>query len=327
MGKTPLNQTEIAGILNISQSTVARVLNHDPNYRVAPETRSLILETARTMGYKPRRRRTGNIAFISCGEMHPGSYELFRAVASEAARVQYRVFLDQKRIMPTYKELSQTVNPLSADGVLIYGDIEEEVCVRLSKVMPTITFGALANTGSVDAVWTDEEAIMCRAVRYLTNLGHRHISMIVHSQKDQAATVRGFERGLLESGLEFSPSMIFDKELRLVSDVVAEMLCSNPRPTALVSVTSSEHPSIIYSLLSQGCRIPQDLSYFAWECPRSSSLAAFLPITGLDGYYANLSRSAVSRLLERIEDRDMPVSNLQVEVGIREGKTCTAPSG
>jgi DNA-binding LacI/PurR family transcriptional regulator len=187
MGKPPINQTEIASVLNISQSTVARVLNHDPNYRVSPETRSLILETARKMGYKPRRRRTGNIAFLSCGEMHPGSYELFRAVASEAARVQYRVFLDQKRIMPTYKEISQTVNPLSADGVLVYGDIEEEVCVRLSKVMPAVKFGASEWTDSPDSVRTDDEAIMCRIVRYLADLGLRHISMIDHSRGSMLA--------------------------------------------------------------------------------------------------------------------------------------------
>ena len=56
MAKRKIGQQDIAEALGLSRCLVTKVLNHDPVFRVAPETRELVLEKAREMGYDPRRQ-------------------------------------------------------------------------------------------------------------------------------------------------------------------------------------------------------------------------------------------------------------------------------
>ena len=45
---------QIADILGLSNATVSRVLNHDPDFSVSEETRKAIFKTAEEIGYKKR---------------------------------------------------------------------------------------------------------------------------------------------------------------------------------------------------------------------------------------------------------------------------------
>ena len=123
MNNERLNQQAIAEMLNISQSTVTKVLNHDPVYRVSEDTREQVLKMAKALGYQPRRRRTGNIAFLMANEMTLPHYEFLRSLCEEASRVQRRIYLINTGAMPSYEEVSLMANPLTADGVIVSGEL------------------------------------------------------------------------------------------------------------------------------------------------------------------------------------------------------------
>ena len=53
---------EIAQILGVSNATVSRVLNHDPEISVSEQTRSAILRTADEIGYEKK-----NNPFVGLG--------------------------------------------------------------------------------------------------------------------------------------------------------------------------------------------------------------------------------------------------------------------
>ena len=57
---------QIAQILGLSNATVSRVLNHDPNISVSEETRKAIFKTAEEIGYRKKKinPKIENVAFL-----------------------------------------------------------------------------------------------------------------------------------------------------------------------------------------------------------------------------------------------------------------------
>ena len=173
MADRKVGQQDIADALGLSRSLVTKVLSHDPMFRVAPETRELVLNKAHEMGYDPRRRTTRNIAFLVCGEVISDVYELFDAIGDEAARLGFRVFLVKKQAMPAYREVSVAINPLSVDGALVYGPMEDEVATRLSNIVPTVFFGERSLMPRADWVWGDDILMAKQLTGHVIGLGHR----------------------------------------------------------------------------------------------------------------------------------------------------------
>lgn len=69
---------QIADILGLSNATVSRVLNHDPDFSVSEETRKAIFKTAEEIGYKKRQinPKIDNIALLYWIEKDEDSEEL-----------------------------------------------------------------------------------------------------------------------------------------------------------------------------------------------------------------------------------------------------------
>ena len=257
-----VDQQFIADSLGVSRTAVTKVLNHDPLFRVSPETRERILDKAREMDYRPRRRRTMNMAFVVCERLSSSEQELHLAICEEASKLQYRVFLVKKDVMPSYRELSLSVNPLSADGAILTGFYGADVLTQLSEVLPVVAVGQCHEVANIDRVRADTQALAQALADQLIANNHEHIAVIVNSAND------------------------------------------------------------ISTLNALGCRVPQDLSYIGWTIRDTTSLLPFPVITSLDSLFQSVARTAVRRLLDRVENGYLPPEDIVVPVAIRRGETC-----
>lgn len=327
MPDTKIDQQAVADKLGISRSTVTRVLRHDPTHRIAPETKQLILHTAKQMGYRPRRRRTGNIAFVVCGEMASMQSELHMATCDEAARHDYRVFLVRMPSEPSYKQLSLYINPLAADGAVVVGNIREEVGAMLASVMPLVILDN-DKIECVDSVTVDYVELGYKLTKCLTDAGHRNIAVIAQfpHQITWAGQIEGFRRAMESAGLEADLAMVHSKYRKLYPVLLADILSRNPKPTGILALTTSDHSIILSTLLAMGISVPCDLSYVGWAYSYMSALLPFPAVTCLDGIYQSMAGTAVRRLLERTEDQDLTVLHSVVPVKLRIGETCTCAS-
>lgn len=322
MDKRRVNQQTIADMLDISRSTVTKVLNHDPVYRVSPETRELILKTARELGFNLRRRRTGNIGFVVCGEIHTAIQEMHQAVCNEADKLGYRVFLVSKPPLPSYREISLSVNPLVADGVILLGQIQSDVAVQLGDVLPTIMMYSDLPMEGVDSVTADYFLLAQRLIRKSLDCGHQRVAVIVDTEEDSHFEINGCRSAHESVGLPFDRSLVWQKRGCLYPKLIAEIIDHPAGPSALVAFTTSDHPLILSTLYALGRRVPEDMSYVGWATSHFSSLAAFPEVTCLESFHQRMAETALGRLLERIEDRSLPAENIVVDVGVREGQTC-----
>jgi LacI family transcriptional regulator, repressor for deo operon, udp, cdd, tsx, nupC, and nupG len=324
MSKHSTNQRAIAEALNVSQTTVTKVLNHDPFYRVSPQTRGLILKTASEFGYQPRRRRPGNIALVFCEGMYAAEHELSIAMHAEASRMGYRLFTANLRQSPTYRELSYVVNPLSADAAIINGNIDPDVAAKLSDIMPVLVIGESDVSGRVDRMSDHHARLGEKLTNHVLSRGHRRIAVIVHSLDTPSwkAALTGYEKALGEAGIETDMSIIGEKANRYYHELLSELLGCSPKPTALLAWTTADHLAILSTLAAMGYRVPRDLSYVGWAASSLTNLNPYPALTCLDDIFTSMSRAAVVRLLDRIEDRTLPARELFVESTIRVGETC-----
>lgn len=321
MSENRVDQQAIADKLGISRSTVTRVLGHDPVHRIAPDTRKLILKTAREMGYRPRRRRTSNIAFVVCGEMAPAQHELHLAICAEAFHNSYRIFLVGMPEYASYKQVSLYVNPLAADGAILTGSYSQELAQSLAEVMPVALLDDKLNTTDVDRVQVDYARLGYDLTRTIIKAGHKRIAAIVQFPENVAwsGPMEGFRKAHEDAGIAVDIALVKHKSrivyTKLLSDLLAE------EPTAIFAWTTSDHAIILSTLNAMGCRVPQDMSYVGWAQSYSAALFPFPTITCLDDIYPAMARTAVHRLFERMEDPLMPPESTVVPVGIRRGET------
>ena len=344
MNNERLNQQAIADMLNISQSTVTKVLNHDPTYRVSDDTRELILKTAKEVGYQPRRRRTGNIAFVMANEMTLPNYEFLRALCEEAARMQRRVYLVNTGTMPSYEEISLMANPLTADGVIISGELSVRVLSRLSEIMPTVAMEmyspadvginlSAASSGPygmpVDVVRADMSALTTMLVEHMIECGHRDIAMMAYSFSSMAGrlAIEGYRYALEQAKIKYDPSLVWERRGREYPDLIMDILGHPRKPTVIYGGTTTEHVAIISTLQALGKRVPDDISYVGWSCPKAfrSEYSALPEITGFDGFFQNIAQTAMHRIVDRIENKSMPVEDIVVSLNIQVGKSCQKP--
>jgi LacI family transcriptional regulator len=321
MSENRIDQQAIADRLGVSRSTVTRVLGHDPLHRVSPDTRKLILKTARDMGYRPRRRRTGNIAFVVCGEMAPAQHELHLATCDEAFHNSYRVFLVGMPEFASYKQLSRYVNPLAADGAILTGNFSPELAMSLANVMPVVLLSAKSQVSDVDSVNADYVSLGRSLTDMMIKAGHERIAAIVQFPEDVAwvGPMEGYRQAHEAAGLKADLSLVRHKSRAIYPDLINGLF--KAKPTALFALTTSDHAIILSTLHAMGCRVPRDLSYVGWAQSYTAALFPYPTITCLDDVYPAMARTALHRLFDRIEDPLMPTEDIVVPVGIRKGET------
>ncbi|MEN6520098.1 MAG: LacI family DNA-binding transcriptional regulator [Armatimonadota bacterium] len=324
MSKSQINQQAIADKLSISRSTVTRVLRHDPVHRISPETRELILQTAREMGYQLRRRRTGNIAFVVCGEMASRQIELHMAVCDEAAKSDCRVFFVHLPEFPSYKQISLHVNPITADGAMLIGKYNPELAQKLAAVMPVVILDDDYKLTDVDQIIVDYVALGRLLTEELIRTGHQRIAVIAQFPEDVTwrGPLEGYRQAIEAAGGEASLSMVRPKSGRLYPELLNEILNISPKPTGILALTTSDHAIILSTLMAMGVDVPGDVSYVGWAYSYVSALLPFPAITCLDDIYQSMARAAVGRLFARAEDGAIPAETITVPVSIRSGETC-----
>lgn len=324
MALTRPKQHEIAEALNIARTTVTKVLNHDPVYRVAPETREMILNAAKEMGYAPRRRRSNNIAIVVAREMLLGFNNLVLEANKEAALLNNRLFLVHTASMPSYEEIKYYVNPLCADGLLLLGDFPDQTIERFASIMPVVLIDDRPCDLPVDRVCGNFSMMAGAMADYLIECGHTRIATILDTLQSEVARdiVAGVSEALRRADVEPDPFLVWEKRLTSPQRVIQDILEHPAKPTAIIAMTIEEHLTYLSLLAAMGAKVPEDMSYVAWDNCNFRSMSHFPDMTRLAGHIDGLAKTGVRRLMQRIENRCLPVECIQAPWHMHLGGTC-----
>jgi len=310
---------DVAKLAGVGKGTVSRVLNDMPG--VSDRTASKVRQAIRELGYTPNvqaRRLARNVSDLVCfvlsnrdflHEFHSMVLKGVEGFCSEVGRdvvfALWRYTLDPPP--PTITLPRIIAGRGSVDGVVLAGANHID-CVRaVAKLgVPCVTVGnnlvGCAAVSEVDSVWYDESTGTREAVRYLADLGHRHIRFVGNTSIPWfARNYRAYSNAMIDLGLApvgVSPSQTADYT-QFAEQAGREIAESGEPTTAIMAANDVTAMALIRCLARRGVRVPEDVSVIGFDdVPRC--VESDPPLTTVHVPTEALGRECARFLLEKI---------------------------
>ncbi len=241
---------DVAKRAGVSVSTAARVLS-GTGY-AADETRRLVLDAARDLGYVPnqiarslRTRQTQTIGLL-VGDVENSFYSVIaKHVEAEAKDAGYRVVLcnsdDDPKVEREYLKL---LEGMRVDALIVTPTSKNRrhLADLMDKDIVIVQVDRRVDGLEADAVLVDNESGALVAVEHMIEAGHTRIGILTGDLDVPTASQRlaGYERTLREHGITVSSSLIksgsFHRE-HAIEDAT-DLIRARPTPTAILAANN-----------------------------------------------------------------------------------------
>jgi len=335
------NLQEIAEKAGVSTATVSRALNDRAG--VNPETRRLVLEIARELGYTPniaarslatsRTFSLGCITFKHAPQPIPSYHiQIVQGIDHEAQQHGYHVittFVDDAMMADALR--LPLVSEQRVDGLILVGPaLKASFIIQLhNSQIPLVLVDNLLKETPLDAVVCDNVDGTYRITRHLIDVHHLRKLFFFSGPADWFSSrerKQGYERALIESGL--SPQVIYmpDTTVGTGYEAMLQALKQYPDLEAVVAVNDATAVGAIRACKETGRAVPGDIAVVGFDNvvwgpihePTLTTVRMFKYETGIQ---------AARRLLDKIERGAAPGFQLRLgtELVIRE--SCGCPPG
>jgi LacI family transcriptional regulator len=330
---------DIAEAASVSVSTVSRALAS--NGLVNRRTEGRIQRIAESMGYRPNAlarslvtRSSGLVGLMLHNLVNASFQKAAQVIQSRLADSGYQLLLCVTGDSPTQEAaFLSTLFDHRVEGLLILptGENNELVERFVGAGMAVVGLIRRQAEAPYDSVLLDDVTGAYDGTRYLLQLGHRRIGVMVGRLETNSGRERleGYRRALREFGIEEDPAYIFSGPYNadFGASSCAALLSLPKRPTALFAANHEASFGVVRVLSEQGISIPGELSllcyedepWFNWQKPA---------ISVVDGGPEALANLAVELLLRRIARPQEQESGRELRIGaklvLRE--SCAAPS-
>jgi LacI family transcriptional regulator len=302
---------DVAKLAGVSTMTVSRVVN-GTGY-TSLEAQARVKRAIAELGYMPnglarqlRSRRTRTIALVVTDIGNPFFTTIARGVEDTARARGYAVMFCN-----TYESEVEEVAYVRVlierrvDGVLLVPACGAGNSVRLLQEhgMATILLDRHVPDVEADEVRADSKTGAYRAVRHLTELGHRRIAVLAGPEGVSTSTdrVAGYREALLEACPAGDCGQILFGEFNEASgySMTREILNAQPRPTAIFAANNFIAFGALRALREAGLAIPEDISVVVFDdLPPGWVLDPFLTVVSQPAY--EIGTRAADILLGRL---------------------------
>lgn len=291
---------DLAEKTGVSVGTVSRVLNNRQG--VAPDTRKIVLEAARTAKFKPRMSgRQTTVAVVS----DRVQYVTFGGYLSWLITYVVDALVTHDIAVELYTEHNiHSLGQRLVDGVLAFTwDYSTEVKIRNLRDVPVV-FINRADLPEYSSVVSNHYQSGFLATEHLLDCGHKRIAFIseghVWGDKER---IQAYQDSLAKREIEAEESLIAVSQHRPLYGLLQKLM--EQKPTAIFLAGEDialESTYILENVL--GLRIPEDISIVGMECPKVSQ---FLnpPHTAVYQPVPQLASRAMELLTRMIHGQDM----------------------
>ena len=267
---------DIAQLIGVSVMTVSKALRDVPD--VSAATKAKIKALASQMGYVPdssaqglRTKTTKLFGLVIPATTNPIYARIVFALEERAHDLGYDVVLAQTQNKPEREdECIWRLLARRVDGLFITPVYRFEAEARIyqeivARKIPTVLLGSPApfckNFVSIEI---EELIASYNATKHLLGLGHKKIAYFTGPPAAPWAHERfeGYRRALREAGLEVDDKLVFQAGSTIEDGTKAalQMLNEGCQPTAIQAVSDLVAIGCAETLLSQGIKIPEDIS-------------------------------------------------------------------
>ena len=326
---------DIAERCGVSVSTVSRVLNNHPD--VSAANRERVMAVVQELHYVPNnsardlvKPAADSVGLVVRGVGNPFFTGIIRAIERMIAEAGYTMVLHQIQSgedeLRAGAELARSKRLL---GLILLGGCfdytpEQTASLGVPFVCCTYTnsFGTLEGN-DYSSVSIDDEQAAYRAVRLLTDHGHRKIGVILESVCDHSISqlrYKGYCQALQDAGIPLDPELVEETVTYEMADGyagMARLLNRRGDLTAVFAISDAMAVAAMKALHDHGKRVPEDCSVVAIDGIDMS--AYFVPtLTTLVQPQQELGENSVRILVDMIEGR-AGNCHLQLETQVRQG--------
>lgn len=329
---------EIAQMVNVSPSTVSRVLNKHDKY-ASKEVRERIFQIAQETGYVPNTsardlqqmaaasNQKGNLACIFARSSDHYNdqffFSIYNAIQAEANKngyaIKYAISLGDSDLT----SYSTMINHASdIDGVFVLGRSANKEHMQINEIHPNVVYvGLNPQTAQIDQILCDGYKMAGNSVEYLYSLGHRKIGYIGEIQKE--TRFEGYLRKMEELGLP--TEYCADSPLSIDGGYqgAKDMIQSASRPTAVFCCNDYVAIGVIRAITEAELSVPKDISILGID---DIEMSRFMnpTLTTTHVPREEMGRFAVTMMLDRIhQGHSLPVK-AEFPFYIVERETCAS---
>ena len=308
------NLKDIAKKLNISISTVSRVVN-GKTY-VKPETREQVMQALDELNYMPNQvaRSLKNKSTKTIGIMVPDIGEDFfayviKGIDDVLSRNGYAMILCDTGESAEKEELYlNLLSEKQIDGVILATVCKEHKTLYklIAKELPIIFIDNLPNLKSnYDSVIIDNSRASYIAVEHLIKLGHKTIGTIIGKMDETTGYERllGYKKALEDSKIDISESLIRIGDFKEKSgyENMKALLELNENISAVYVASSKMTYGAIKAIREKGLKIPEDVSLVGFDIHDVSGLIT-PSITTILQPEERIGKVAGELMLKRLQD-------------------------
>lgn len=324
----------IADLVNVSRSTVSRVLNNKwKEYGISQVTANKITSRAENLHYLKneaarslRKKKTFTIGVIVRDITNPFYSQLVRFVESALYTKGYTII-----ICNTGYDLDKEkghINVLLSrrvDGIIL-STIQksiENISIINERNVPLALFDCQIDGFEADSILVDNEAGTMGAVNYLISQGHEKIVYIGGDSYDSNNQLRfaGYKKALSKAGLPIHKNYVKHGSYTFKHgyEAATELLRSNDVPTAFFAANNRIVLGAWKGINDCGLQIPDDVSIVGFDDFETATMLPS-PLTVIRQPLREMALKAVNLLLSRIDNmNNMPyvASMLKTELVLR----------
>jgi len=313
---------DVARAAGVSVSTAARVLSR--NGYASEETRRLVLEAARNLGYVPNqiarslRTRRSRMIGLLIGDVENAFYStIAKNVESVLKDAGYHVVLCNSNDDPEdEREYLKLLDGMRIDGLIVTPTTRNKTAFGrlLQKDIAIVQVDRKVEGLAADAILVDNEAGAHAAVGHLIAAGHLNVGILPGDLDVPTARQRlaGYERALEDAGIPIREELIkpgsFHRD-HAIEDAT-ELIRAHPSPTAIFAANNILAEASLMVLAELDLKVPRDMSLVAFDDVQWMGMVS-PSVTAVRQPVADLARSAAELMLRRLrEDGDQPPSTI-----------------
>ncbi|MBC8139525.1 MAG: LacI family DNA-binding transcriptional regulator [Fibrella sp.] len=302
---------DVARSLNVSHTTVSRVLNGQGADFISAETRARVMEAARVMRYRPNRAArtlaTGKTGFISLwiGDLfHPYYARTMQHVSREIEGSGYETVVFHVR--------NGGVSPgtlfTAADGLLVHdwpGVVEAYLDFE-PHPLPLVSMGVSCSK-RVDYVAIDLYPGAVAAVQHLVDTGRRRVAYITHSESRERseARFRAYEDVMTQAGLPTEIIETKSNDRPRCREDVRSYVSEHGCPDGLFCLSDDMAMGAYRAFCDVGRRVPEDVAIVGCDGIEEAEYLE-TPLSTLSLPIPEMCRLATEFLQRRITDPTIP---------------------
>ncbi len=315
--KNVRNIKELAKWLNLSATTVSRVLNgKGEDFRISKSTQKRIFDAAREHNYSPnmiarglKLEKTQTIGLIIPDIANPYFASIAKTIEVELRKRNYSLILcDSMDDCKLEKELLTLLINRKVDGILLtpVGFESNYIEEYQNRGMTIVLVDRCFHDKQIPYITTDNYEGGKMAAEYLISMGHQRIACIqgirgISANNDR---MKGFAEFLKNHNITLSEQLMPGNNFGADNGYEStKMLMSlNNPPTAIFTLGNYISLGAMRALKEIGLKVPQNVSLISFD---EQVYSAFLatPMTTIEQQLDEISRIAVQVLYDSISDK------------------------